>query len=227
MRTIYEEQSIDIIEQAAEDHGEGLHALISFGNESALLSRIIKLAGVPVEYVTIDSGFRMPGTDSFQTRLSNMDGFEPHIYGPAEEDVRTIKAVELWETDLDRYHEITRYEPLRRAIGERGITGLLSGVRYGQTAHRATMDVIGPGVAGETRIHPLLHWPEEQAELYFDRHGLLRHPQYYQGYGSVGDWTTTKRGEGRQGRGLHNGECGLHVNEEGRLVRSAAGLGTA
>jgi phosphoadenosine phosphosulfate reductase len=222
MRTIYEEQSVGIIRDAAEEHGEGLRSLLSFGNDSALLSRIIKISGVPVEFVTIDSGFRLPGTASFQDRLSKRDGFEPRVFGPSEEDVRAIKAVELWETDLDRYHEITRYEPLRRAIGELGITGLLSGIRGGQTGHRATLEVTGPGATGESRIHPLLNWPEEQAERYFERHRLLRHPLYYQGYGSIGDWTTTMPGEGREGRELPDSECGLHVTDDGRLVRAAS-----
>lgn len=222
MRTIYEEQSIDIIQQAGEDHGEGLYGLASFGNETSLFTRIVKLSGVPVQFITIDSGFRMDGTDSLQERLSRRDGFDPLVFGPSAEDVKTIKAVELWKTDLSKYHEITRYEPLRRAVGELGVTGLMSGIRAGQTAHRATLEVVEPGAAGEVRIHPLLNWPEEQAELYIARHGLLRHPKFYEGYGSVGDWTTTSPGQGRDGRELPNSECGLHVTEDGRLVRTAS-----
>jgi len=221
MRTIYEEQSIGIIQEAAEEHGEGLYGLASFGNETSLFTRVVKLADVPLRLITIDSGFRMDGTDSFQERLSSRDGFEPIVYSPSKEDVRTIKALRLWETNLDEYHRITRYEPLRQAIGELGVTGLMSGIRSGQTAHRATLEVIEPGAFGETRIHPLLNWPEEQAERYIARHALLRHPKFYEGFGSIGDEPLTTPGAGRKGRELPQSECGLHV-VDGRLVRAAA-----
>ncbi len=107
-------------------------------------------------------------------------------------------------------------------VGELGVAGLLSGVRAGQTANRAALHQTEPGKDGETRIHPLLGWSEEQAAHYFKEHGLLRHPLYYQGYGSVGDWTTTLPGQGREGRELPGSECGLHVTADGRLVRAVS-----
>ncbi len=213
--------AIEISQEASAEFGEGLYALTSFGNESALLPDILQKAGVEAAFITIDTGFWFPETYEFKDELTERYGFDLHVYGPSEEDAATILEDRLWETDIDEYHEITKHEPLRRAIGELGVTGLLSGVRAGQTANRAALSQKEPGKDGETRVHPLLGWSEEQAARYFEEHGLPRHPLYYQGYGSVGDWTTTLPGQGRAGRELPGSECGLHLTSDGRLVRAA------
>jgi len=207
---------------ATAEFGEGLHALTSFGTESALLPDILQRAGVQTRFITIDTGFWFPETHSFKDRLTGRYGLDLRVYGPSPADVGEIAAARLWETDLDAYHEVTKHEPLRRAINELGITALFAGVRGGQTANRAGLRQMEPGKDGETRVHPLLGWSEEQAAHHFRRYRLPRHPLYYQGYGSVGDWTLTRPGGGREGRELPNSECGLHRMSDGRLVRAAS-----
>lgn len=213
--------ALEISRQAAEEHGEGLYALTSFGNESALLPDILQRAGVETPFITIDTGFWFPETHEFKASLTARYGLSLEVYGPSETDVEEILAARLWESDIDKYHEIVKHEPLRRAIGELGVTGLLSGIRAGQTATRAALRTIEEGKDGEQRIHPLLGISEKEAAAYFEVHELPRHPLYYQGYGSVGDWTTTVRGQGRAGRELPNSECGLHVAADTALTRAA------
>lgn len=214
--------AIETSQWAAAEYGDGLYGLTSFGNESALLFDVLEKSGVEVDFITIDTGFRFPETQAFQERLIERYGRGLEVYGPAEEDIAAILKTELWETDIDRYHEITKHEPLRRAIAEHGVAALFAGVRAGQTANRGTLREVEHGKDGEVRVHPLLGWSEEQAAEYFERHGLPRHPLYYQGYGSIGDWTITRPGTGREGRNLPSGECGLNVTDDGRLVRAAS-----
>lgn len=214
--------AIETSRWAAEEFGEGLHALTSFGNESALLPDVLQSAGVQVRFITIDTGFWFPETHAFRDELTARYGLEVEAYGPSEDDIARILETRLWETDIDAYHDIVKHEPLSRAIAELGVTGLLAGVRAGQTANRASLGAVEPGKDGEQRIHPLLEVTEEEAAAYFERHGLPRHPLFYQGYGSVGDWTTTRPGPGRAGRELPESECGLHVAEDGRLMRTAS-----
>jgi phosphoadenosine phosphosulfate reductase len=213
--------AIETSQWAAGEFGEGLHALTSFGNESALLPDMLRRAGVKAPFISIDTGFWFPETHEFKNRLMASYDMDLKVYGPSQEDVAVILETRLWETDIDEYHEVVKHEPLRRAIGELGVTGLLSGVRAGQTATRASLGVIASGKDGETRVHPLLDVTEKEAEAYFKRHGLPRHPLYDRGYGSIGDWTTTFPGEGREGRELPGSECGLHLTEDGQLVRIA------
>ena len=220
--TTYETQAIETIQEAAANHGEGLYALTSFGVESALLFDLVNKAGVKVDFLSIDTGFWFPETYDFKDELTDRYQRLTCLYGPDANDVAAITDSRLWETDIDQYHEITKHEPLRRAIRELGVTALLSGVRAGQTPNRAELRTVEPGRDGEVRLHPLLNWTEERAGQYFEDQGLPRHPLYAFGYGSVGDWTTTRPGMGRGGRDLPHSECGLHVAADGRLVRANA-----
>jgi len=226
-------RATEVIRWAAENYGEAAYALTSFGAESALLPYLIKKAGVRMQFITIDTGFWFPETHDFKKRLTDKYNLDLHPYGPAAKDIKAIKHAaakgsKLWEEDPSEYHEITKSEPLRYAIGELGVKALLSGVRAGQTATRAALRHLERGSAGELRVHPLLNLTEYEAARYFQRgrrpniRGLPRHSLYNQGYGSIGDWTTTVPGAGREGRKLRNQECGLHVTADGKLVRAAA-----
>jgi phosphoadenosine phosphosulfate reductase len=212
--------AIETSQWAAEEFGEGLYGLTSFGAESALLFDVLEKSGVEVDFITIDTGFRFPETQVFQEQLINRYKRGLEIYGPTKKDAEIVLKTELWKSNIDEYHEITKREPLRRAIAELGVTALFTGVRAGQTANRATLRQVEPGKDGETRVHPLLGWSEEQANEYFVRHGLPRPPLFFRGYGSIGDWTTTEPGVGREGRELPNQECGLHVTNDGKLIRA-------
>jgi phosphoadenosine phosphosulfate reductase len=214
--------AIETSQWAAEEFGDGLYALTSFGVESALLPHVLQEAGVKQPFITINTGFWFPETHDFREELSARYGLDVRVYGPSAEAAANIFEARLWETDIDEYHEITKHEPLRRAIGELGVTGLLAGVRGGQTANRLRLDQVKAGKDAETRVHPLLGISEAEATIYFEHHDLLRHPLYYQGYGSVGDWTTTRPGKGRAGRDLPGSECGLHVASDNSPVRVAS-----
>jgi phosphoadenosine phosphosulfate reductase len=196
----------------------GLYMLLSFGADSAVTPRLVEQAGEHVPGLTIDTGFRFDETHDFQEHLAGRFGLDDlHIYGPDEHAVRDILDTRLWETDIDAYHEITKLEPMGRAKKELGATAVLSGVRAHQTDNRANLGYISESSGGEFRIHPIIDWTEEQVARFIEDEDLPRHPLYYQGYGSIGDWTITRPGKGRSGRGLGQGsECGLHLNLYGK-----------
>jgi phosphoadenosine phosphosulfate reductase len=125
----------------------------------------------------------------------------------------------LWEKDIDAYHRIVKVEPLKRAIEELNVGALLQGVRADQSESRANLKVVEDGQHGESRIHPLLNWKKEHIEAYLAEENIPRNLLVYEGYESIGDWTTTVPGFGRSGRqlGITNG-CGLVVGEGNRLV---------
>lgn len=213
----YEAQSVDIIKQAKGDFGSGLFVLSSFGNESALMLKLLEKSEIEAPVLTIDTGFWFEETHQHQKDLEKQLGFTALNFGPSDQQIDKISEQKLWETDLKRYNRLTKLYPLSAAIRELGVTALLSGVRGYQNENRAALRTYGTGNDEEWRIHPVLNWSEEMVDEYFADNNLPRHPLYYEGYGSIGDWTITTPGEKRTGRNLDTdddkikSECGLHT----------------
>ena len=208
----FEASSVDILREAHARHGEGLRILSSFGVDSALTIRLARIARIPLRVVGIHTGFWFPETHVHQRQLEQSEGFFTTKYGLSDIAVADITDKRLWETDLSEYNRRTKAEPLTQAIGELGITALVSGVRREQTPNRASLETYGIGNDGEVRVNAVLGWTDAAVEDYFMDKVLLRHPLYYKGYGSVGDWTLTTPGAGRSGRNLgEHSECGINL----------------
>lgn len=219
---IYKEQqkeSIEIIKDAYRRYGKGLYALSSFGADAGTLLSLVRKTGLKIPVITIDTGFLFPETHLYKLTLQNKFGFRVITYGPYKDEVEQIAFDRLWEKDIDEYHRTVKIEPLRRAIEDLGVGALLQGVRADQTKARAGLSIVEEGQYGEDRIHPLLRWKKEQVENYQADENIPRNLLVYEGYESIGDWTTTMPGLGRSGRklGITNG-CGLVIGEGGKLV---------
>lgn len=214
-----QEEAIKTIKEAYDRYGKGLYALSSFGADAGTLLSLIKKSGIRIPVITIDTGFLFPETHLYKFTLQNRFGFRVITYGPYKDEVEQVAFDRLWEKDIDAYHRIVKTEPLKRAVDELNIGALLQGVRADQTEARANLAVVEEGQYGEDRVHPLLDWKKEQVESYLTEENIPRNLLIYEGYESIGDWTTTVPGFGRSGRqlGITNG-CGLVVGEGGRLV---------
>ena len=214
-----QEEAIKIIKEAYDRYGKGLYALSSFGADAGTLLSLIKKSGIRIPVITIDTGFLFPETHLYKFTLQNRFGFRVITYGPYSDEVEQVAFDRLWEKDIDAYHRIVKIEPLKRAVEELKVDALLQGVRADQTEARANLAVAEEGQYGEDRIHPLLDWNKDQVESYLAEENIPRNLLIYEGYESIGDWTTTVPGFGRSGRqlGITNG-CGLVVGEGGRLV---------
>ncbi|HEX5456300.1 MAG TPA: phosphoadenylyl-sulfate reductase [Candidatus Saccharimonadales bacterium] len=202
----------EIIRWADRSFAGGLYAASSFGAESALLLSAIKKTGISIPIVTIDTGFWFPETHEFMDRLADEYGLDIRVFSPDKEDIKRIDKTFLWTDSIESYNRITKLEPMSRAAEELGIRALLSGARRYQTAGRSRLRHLEVGNDGEIRIYPFIDWTREEVEKLFRRKELPRHPLYDLGYESIGDWTITRPGTGRDGRnlGIRN-ECGLHI----------------
>ncbi len=217
-----QERSIKIIKDAYSRYGRGLYALSSFGADAGTLLSLIKKANVRIPVITIDTGFLFPETHLYKHTLKNQFNFKIVTYGPYDDEVEQIAFDRLWEKDIDAYHRIVKVDPLRRAVEDLGVAALLQGVRADQTDARANLAVVEEGQFGEDRVHPVLNWSKRQIDNYQEDENIPRNLLVYEGYESIGDWTTTMPGLGRSGRnlGITNG-CGLVVGEGGNLVSAA------
>ncbi|HEX5798035.1 MAG TPA: phosphoadenylyl-sulfate reductase [Candidatus Saccharimonadales bacterium] len=214
-----QDKSIKIIRNAYRKYGRGLFVLSSFGADAGMLLSLVKKTGLRIPVITIDTGFLFPETHLYKHTLKNKFDMRVITYGPYKDEVEQIAFDRLWEKDIDAYHHMVKVEPLKRAVEELGVEALLQGVRADQTEARANLSVVEEGQFGEDRVHPLLEWKKPQVEKYQSDENVPRNLLFYEGYESIGDWTTTMPGFGRSGRrlGLTNG-CGLVIGEGGKLV---------
>lgn len=202
----------DSIHWAYEKFQGGLRFLTSAGADSALLINEIRKTGLPIKGLLIDTGFLFDSTLEFKNELERWSGLPIDTHRAEEEVIETVSKQRIWEKDKDEYSRLTKLDTMTEAIDRFAITALLAGVRGEQNANRAGLRRVEEGNDGEYRIHPLLHVSKEQAADTFERDELPRPPLYYHGYESIGDWTTTIPGKGREGRQLgFNSECGLHI----------------
>ena len=214
-----EKESIRIIKESYAKYGRGLYALSSFGADAGLLLSLIAKSGARIPVITIDTGFLFPETHLYKYTLKNKFGFKLITYGPYQDEIEQIAFDRLWEKDLKTYHQTVKLEPLKRAVSELGVQALIQGVRADQTRARSSLDIVEEGQYGEERIHPVLEWRKDQVDNYLVNEKIPRNLLVYEGYDSIGDWTTTVPGLGRAGRqlGISKG-CGLVVGEGGNLV---------
>ena len=94
----------------------------------------------------------------------------------------------------------------------------ISGLRRGQSSHRANLQKVTAEEDGKIKFLPILDWSQEMVDAYVNHHDLPFHPLHEQGYFSVGCEPCTRPvissgQDSRSGRwqGLAKTECGLHL----------------
>jgi phosphoadenylyl-sulfate reductase (thioredoxin) len=120
--------------------------------------------------------------------------------------------------------QIRKVRPLARRMS--GVGAYFSGVRRGQSAERAAIEVFDRSVS-PVRISPLAEWSADDVIAYASERGLPEHPLYAQGFGSIGCAPCTRAvlpgEEERAGRWWWEDdaakECGLHFSPDGRAER--------
>jgi phosphoadenosine phosphosulfate reductase len=121
---------------------------------------------------------------------------------------------------------VRKVEPLNRALV--GLDAWITGLRRDQTANRSEMRVVEMDAPrGVAKVNPLIDWSNEQVWEYIRTNGVPYNALHDQNFPSIGCAPCTRAvqpGEdlraGRWWWESSNQECGLHVNEQGQLVRS-------
>ncbi|MCA1993730.1 MAG: phosphoadenylyl-sulfate reductase, partial [Coleofasciculus sp. S288] len=123
----------------------------------------------------------------------------------------------LWEKDVEKFHNLTKIEPLQRGLAELNAVAWITGRRRDQAVTRANMPIVEIDGKGRLKINPITTWTRKETWAYVHEHGVIYNPLHDQGYPSIGDEPlTTRVGEGedeRAGRWRGSGktECGIHI----------------
>jgi len=169
--------------------------------------------------IFIDTGFLFEETYRYAEKLTSIYNINLHVVTPVYSAAR-INAVfgNIWEqgeVEQNFYANMTKIEPMNRALNYLGAEAWMSGVRRSQSTSREDR----PFIEQQNQIiktYPILDWDDDEIEIYKSLNKLPAHPLEEKGYVTSGDTHSTKP--------LHevssieetrfNGnkfECGLHI----------------
>lgn len=174
----------------------------------------------PVPVVFLDTLHHFPETIALAEQSRHRYNLDLRIYQPQGFKRRAAFEAQygeaLWEQDLNHYHQITKVEPLQRALKELEVTAWITGRRRDQSDSRTQMPIFEWDQQERLKINPLAAWTYKDIWGYVMNNQVLYNPLYDQGYASIGDQpltTTVQAGEHERAgrwRGSNRLECGMH-----------------
>ena len=211
--------------------GKAFAIATSFQKEGMVVIDLATRIDPQVRVFTLDTG-RLPEETHFMIdRVRERYGVDIEVVRPDPADVtRMVEAygVNLFYDSLENRKlccEVRKVRPLERKLA--GLQAWATGLRREQTEDRAATPKVQE-VDGRVKINPLADWTAGQVDQYVAEHGVVLHPLYARGFGSIGCAPCTRAlepGEGeRAGRWWweqdDRKECGIHISSTG-LVRRA------
>ncbi len=191
----------------------------SFGIQSAVMLHLMNRLCPGIAVILVDTGYLFAETYRFIDQLEKRLDLNLKVYSPqlsaAWHEARYGK---LWldgKSGIERYNEIHKVEPMRRALEDLAADSWYAGLRRNQSSSRKPLPVLRRQ-QGRFKIHPLVDWHNRDVHRYFVEHDLPYHPLWEKGFLSVGDTHTSRPLEAgmsaEQSRffGLTR-ECGLHI----------------
>lgn len=205
----------------------------SFGIEDQALTHLIFTHGLDLEVVTLDTGRLFPSTYQLWQETEERYARRIRSYHP---DARALAAFVADAGINGFYHskaarqaccEVRKVEPLDRALD--GAAAWVTGLRADQSGQRGAV-ALASFERDLVKVAPLFDWTRQQVADFCAAENVPVNPLHARGYPSIGCEPCTRAitaGEDeRAGRWWWETdaakECGLHVDDEGRLRRKAA-----
>ena len=207
------------------EHLPGNHVLSSsFGAQAAVMLHLVTRQRPDIPVLLIDTGYLFPETyrfiDALTARLElNLTVYRADL-SPAWLEARHGRLWEQGRHGIERYNELMKVAPMRRALRELEVGTWFSGLRRQQADTRGALEVLGR--QGERwKMLPIVDFDDRDVYAYLKRHDLPYHPLWERGYVSIGDVHTTRslaeveRPEDLRFFGLKR-ECGIHEIDLGQ-----------
>lgn len=177
--------------------------------------------GLRPPVIFVDTLFQFPETLELAAKLAGRYDLDLRVYKPegleTESDFIARHGEALWDRDLELYQELTKVEPLRRAMRETGARAWISGRRRDQGGERSELAILER--AGERiKVNPLATWTRKEIWGHILSKGIPYNPLHDQGYPSIGDRPLTEKADASEGersgrwKGRGKTECGIHTS---------------
>ncbi|NET01990.1 MAG: phosphoadenosine phosphosulfate reductase [Sphaerospermopsis sp. SIO1G2] len=212
----------EVLKWSVENVPTGLVQTSAFNVDDLIITDILyKQLKRSVPVIFLDTLFHFPQTLELVAKAKEVYNLDLQTFKTPDIDTReafTAKYGEaLWDTDIAKFHDITKIEPLTRGLDELKTVAWITGRRRDQAVTRANMPIFELDNQGRLKINPLAAWTRKESWAYVAEHKVIYNPLHDQGYPSIGDEPiTTKVGQGedeRAGRwrGTGKTECGIHI----------------
>lgn len=210
----------EILTWCVENFPQGLVQTTSF---SLLVTThmLYKELGHAVPVVFLDTLHLFPETLETAQKAEAFYGLNLHTYRAWKVDSADSFALQygqrLWEIDIEQFYELTKVEPLQRALKELDAVAWITGRRRDQSDTRKHLPIFERDAQGRLKINPLANWTKKEIWAYIFEHSVLYNPLHDQGYTSIGDrplTTPVVAGEDERAgrwRGSEKTECGIHL----------------
>jgi phosphoadenosine phosphosulfate reductase len=218
------------------DHVPGtLTFTTSFGLEDQVLAHFIHVAGIPVRFVTLDTGRLFPETYNVWTATEQRYGIRVHAYYPdaaAVERLVNTQGIDGFYANTTARHAccgIRKVAPLSRAL--QGASGWLTGLRADQSEVRHGVEFASYDADHDiVKANPLFDWSRAGVEAQAADAEIPLSPLHKRGFKSIGCAPCTRAvtpdEPERAGRWWWETEtakeCGLHLTPDGRLARAGS-----
>ncbi|MEX2572595.1 MAG: phosphoadenylyl-sulfate reductase [Gemmatimonadota bacterium] len=206
----------DALATAAEAFDDGRLAVLSaFGPGSLVLIHALHELSVRLPVLFIDTLHHFPETLQHVERVRDRYDLDLRVFRACDSraEFENHHGPRLWERDLDRYHQISKVEPFRRAIAD--FDGWITGRRREQSDSRADLPLASG--SPQIRVNPLAPWTRADVWRFILARGVPYNPLHDCGYTSIGDQPLTSPAADdepeRAGRwrGSDRSECGIHL----------------
>jgi phosphoadenosine phosphosulfate reductase len=205
----------------------------SFGAEDMVILDLIAALDLPVEVFTLDTGRLHDETHAFIESVRQRYGLPVRLYAPDAADIESFVAAHgpnpFYQSVQLRKQccELRKVRPLARALAGKNLW--ITGLRRDQADTRADTPILADDAQhGLMKLSPLADWHDEDVWSYVRTNDVLTHPLHQRGFPSIGCAPCTRAvtpGEDpRSGRWWWEAsaerECGIHIDVQGRVVRT-------
>ena len=207
------ERSLDLIERAYKEFGDGLVVANSLGKDSSAMWHLAKRVSPKIRGFIVTTRFKPPETKKFMAEEVARYP-ELKVFSNDEAEIPD----KLYATDPDKCCEVLKVQPTRDAVKEMGVKCWVTGLRCTEGRTRTDFKEIQELDKGLIKLNPILTWYEREVWQYLALNRVIVNPLYLEGYRSLGCTPCTKIAQGadeRAGRWVGTskcgGECGIHT----------------
>lgn len=214
----------EILTWCLENVPTGLVQTTAFGVTGMVIIDILYRVLSPqpsVPVLFLNTLHHFPQTLTFVEKAKSVYKLDLHVYKTLQVNSRSDFSAryghELWHRDIEKFHYLTKVEPLQRGLAQLNTIAWINGRRRDQAETRTNISVFELDKKGRIKINPLANWTRQQTWAYIAEHSVIYHPLHDQGYASIGDEPLTTRvdsGEHERAgrwRGMGKTECGIHL----------------